>query len=94
MAGLGKCSCLIEYEKNLLISALASYKAELNDWLLKLLGPRHLLSGTTVGDEFHSLIGSRISYIDEIITRIENTPKCPTSEEEEVIKRRLAGYSS
>jgi len=78
MARLEKCECLIEYEKNLLVSALASYKAELNDFQLKLLGKSeaYLLAGTTAGDEFLELIGKRLAYIDKLTKSINETPKC------------------
>ncbi len=73
VAGLKRCSCLVEYDKNLFISALAAYKAEVNKLLPKLLDIQEKEEGKK---SITDIIGSRLSNIDRIMKEVENTPEC------------------
>lgn len=72
--GLKNCNCLVEYDKNLLISALAAYKAEVNKLLPKLLAIQEKEEGKK---NIIDIIGSRLSNIDRIIQEVEATLECP-----------------
>ena len=68
-----QCSCFEDYDKNLLISALASYKAEINTLIPKLLAIEEKEAGKR---NITAIFGSRLSNIDKMIKEVENTPDC------------------
>jgi len=68
-----KCACLVDYDKNLLISALAAYKAEVNKLLPKLLD----IQGSKEGKKnITDILGSRLSNIDRMLKEIQDIPEC------------------
>ena len=68
-----QCSCLEDYDKKLLMSALASYKAEVNKLLPKLLEIQDSEEGKK---QITDILGSRLSNIDRMLGEIKIIPEC------------------
>ena len=73
-----KCACLVEYDKYLLISALAAYKAEVAKLVPKLLDiqGKTWFQSEEGKKNITDILGSRLSNIDRMLKEIQDIPEC------------------